>query len=65
MMFPNRHASAPPAPGLTPMPPAFAPALDEEGDRLPHTDYNLHPLVVEGLDHYVALDDQKECFSVR
>lgn len=30
-----------------------------------HTDYDLRPLLVDGLDHYVVVDNDAERFSVR
>jgi hypothetical protein len=42
----------------------FAPAGIDE--ILPmHVDYNLHPLLVHSLDHYVIVDDQGERFYIR
>ncbi|WP_426700525.1 hypothetical protein ACPPVV_14145 [Rhodanobacter sp. Col0626] len=62
MMFPNNHPVAPP---VAPIPLDLAMSVSDENGALPHADYNLHPLVVEGLDHYMDLDDQKDRFSVR
>jgi hypothetical protein len=55
----------PPTPLITPIPLSSAPASTAAGDSSPtHADYNLLPLQVRGLDHYVEHDDDDERFHV-
>ena len=65
MMPPSSHPVAPPPPVGTPMPwQASRVPADETPST--HADYDLRPLTVEGLAHYLALNDEKdERFSVR
>lgn len=65
MMLPNRNPSVPPVPAIAPMPPDLVLSANDDYGTPPHTDYDLHPLRVDSLDHYAVLDDQKERFSVR
>lgn len=65
MMPPSSHPVAPPTPLGTPMPWQASP-VPADGAPSTHADYDLRPLTVEGLAHYVALNDEKdERFSVR
>lgn len=64
MMLPNSRPSVSSAPMLAPISPAVVLPTDDNAHPL-HTDYDLQPLRVDGLDHYAVLDDQKERFSVR
>ena len=61
------HPSAPPMPAVAPMPEPAIPALDSDDEALSsHADYNLHPLAVRSLEHYVILDEEEgERFHVR
>ncbi len=65
MMIPNKTPFAVPTmPAAVTTPPAAAPnAVDE--DNLMHADYNLLPLAVRSLDHYVAREDEGERFHIR
>jgi hypothetical protein len=51
-----------PATALTPPPAA---ASVERGQDLSHTDYDLHPLTVRNLEHYIERDHAGERFHVR
>lgn len=65
MMFPSHRPSDSPAPAVASKPSSVILSVDDDSDSQPHTDYDLHPLLVNGLDHYAVLNDQKERFSVR
>lgn len=62
MMLPSNHPS-PPENVLVPPPLIIASATPDGPDPL-HADYNLHPLLVSSLDHYVEHDDD-ERFHIR
>ncbi|MEO8998819.1 MAG: hypothetical protein ABI227_14715 [Rhodanobacter sp.] len=65
MMLSNNLASAPPKPTTTSAPtPINAAPTDADDKRTEHTDYNLHPLAVHSLEHYVIHDDEDERFRV-
>jgi hypothetical protein len=65
MMLPGNRPYMPPTPVITPAPLSSALASTTAGDNNPaHADYNLLPLEVSGLDHYVERDDD-ERFHVR
>ena len=65
MMLPGNRPYLPPTPVITPAPLSSAPASTAADDNNPvHADYNLLPLEVNGLDHYVERDDD-ERFHVR
>jgi hypothetical protein len=65
MMFPANRPIAPPMSTTAFMPPADD-ACDAANDAVtpPHADYNLRPLVVDSLDHYVIRLDEYERFHV-
>jgi hypothetical protein len=69
MMIPNRPPPAAPMPAVLSIPPVVAltaavnAVFDE--DRPMHADYNLLPLAVRSLDHYVAREDEGERFHIR
>ncbi|MHB1058137.1 MAG: hypothetical protein ACYC0F_09700 [Rhodanobacter sp.] len=67
MMPSSIRPSAPPIPAIVPMPESAIPALASADEALsPHADYNLHPLAVRSLEHYVILDEEEgERFHVR
>lgn len=52
MTHQDNRSPTPSAPAI----PAVAAAPD---DNLPHADYNLGPLEVHGLDHYVKYEDDE------
>ena len=52
MTHPDNRPPAPSAPAI----PMVATAPD---DNPPHADYNLNPLEVNGLDHYVKHEDDE------
>ena len=58
MMFPSNHPTAPPVPADMP---SLAPAEPAIGglakNAPPHADYNLHPLKVDALGHYLPPDE--------
>lgn len=65
MMPPSSHPAAPSTPVDAPTPWQASPVAVDEAPST-HADYNLRPLSVEGLAHYVALNGEKdERFSVR
>lgn len=66
MMPPTNRPVAPPTPTT-----AFALPADDTPNAIaiqdpmaPHADYNLRPLVVDSLDHYVIRLDEDERFHV-
>ena len=60
MMLPGNHPSMPATPVITPAPLLSTPASTAADDSSPaHADYNLLPLQVRGLDHYVEHDDDE------
>ncbi|HEY8329426.1 MAG TPA: hypothetical protein VIO59_13410 [Rhodanobacter sp.] len=64
MMLPTNRPIAPPMSTAAFMPPAVD-AYDAVDDTVtPHADYNLRPLVVDSLDHYVIRLDEYERFHV-
>jgi hypothetical protein len=59
MMFPNNQSPTPP------MTAAIPDAIFEAGaSSLPHADYNLQPMAVPSLDHYVIHVEEGERFHV-
>lgn len=67
-MLPNDFAHPPTMPGATPAP---VPPSGHYGATdcdilrsLPHADYDLRPLRVHSLDHYVVQTKQQERFHV-
>ncbi len=68
MLLPAYRAFAakgmPPETSLAPSPVA-AVATDGVENSVPHTDYDLHPLTVHHLDHYIEPDHADERFHVR
>lgn len=65
MMFPANRPVAPPMSTTAFMPPTDA-ACNAINDTVmpPHADYDLRPLVVDSLDHYVIRLDEYERFRV-
>ncbi|KAA0070077.1 hypothetical protein [Rhodanobacter sp. T12-5] len=65
MMIPNKQPLAEPVmPAANNTPPVAESAVVDE-DGLTHSDYNLLPLAVRSLDHYVAREDEGERFHIR
>lgn len=66
MTLPSNHASPPSAnvPVPAPLIATSALAMPDLDDPL-HADYDLHPLLVRSLDHYVEHDGNDERFHVR
>jgi hypothetical protein len=66
MPSPIRPPTAP-MPAIAPMPESAVPALISIDEALSsHADYNLHPLAVHSLEHYMILDEEEgERFHVR
>ncbi|MEW9624095.1 hypothetical protein [Rhodanobacter geophilus] len=68
MMLPSSHPNAPPVPaGMFP-PAPVEPATDGVGKNFPpHADYNLQPLQVDSLGHYLppGEEPEEERFHVR
>jgi hypothetical protein len=61
MTFPNNASSPPPAWAISPVPNA---STDTEGEVMQHADYDLQPLAVAGLAHYLATPEEGERFHV-
>jgi hypothetical protein len=59
MMFPNNQSPA--TPTTATMPDA---AFEAGASNLSHADYNLQPMAVPSLDHYVVHVDEGERFHV-
>jgi hypothetical protein len=68
MLLPAHRAFAakgmPPEPSPAPSPVA-AVATNAVDNNVQHTDYDLHPLTVRHLDHYIEPDHTDERFHVR
>ena len=68
MLFPTNRAfvieRTPSSTVPTPSPVA-AVATDAVDNNIQHTDYDLHPLTVRHLDHYIEPDHTDERFHVR
>ncbi|MBD8899946.1 hypothetical protein [Rhodanobacter sp. DHG33] len=65
MMLPsNRRPSIDQPPVDAPLPASPAAAAARAAPNPPHVDYDLQPLLVDGLAHYVAAEPD-ECFHVR
>ena len=68
MMLPSNHSTASPVPAGMPVPAQAEPATGSaDGNLLPHADYNLHPLKVDSLGHYLppSEEPEEERFHVR
>ena len=68
MMLPSNHPTAPPMPAGMPQPAPAKPATGAVGGSPPpHADYNLQPLKVDGLGHYLppGEEQEEEIFHVR
>lgn len=66
MMIPNKPPfAAPTMPAAVTTPPVVAAPTVVDEDNLMHADYNLLPLAVRSLDHYVAREDEGERFHIR
>ncbi len=66
-MFPNDFTYPPTMPGTSPAPRPPSGrygATDRDIRSLPHADYDLRPLRVNSLDHYVIPTDRQERFHV-
>ncbi|MGY3040384.1 hypothetical protein ACVWWQ_002007 [Rhodanobacter sp. TND4EL1] len=65
MMHPQTQPAAPrlPIAALIEGPATTPDEVDE--NRVPHADYNLQPLRVPALDHYLNTTDKDERFFVR
>ncbi len=66
-MMPLQNRPPVPPTQATPPTPELLVSASASGDEIlpPHADYNLHPLRVQSLDHYVIVDDKGERFYVR
>lgn len=65
MMLPKKPAAVPPKPVASSTPPPLDAVPVDADDNCPeHADYNLRPLAVHSLEHYVARDDEDERFHV-
>lgn len=63
MMLPNSPSTTPPMPAS--MPTAIPDAsVDADNNHSSHADYNLQPLAVPSLGHYVILVVEEERFHV-
>lgn len=68
MMLPSNHPTVPPVPAGMPSPALTEPATGVvEKNVPPHADYNLHPLKVDILGHYLPSreEQEEERFHVR
>ncbi|MEY2168003.1 MULTISPECIES: hypothetical protein [unclassified Rhodanobacter] len=68
MMLPSNHSTASPVPAGMPVPAQAELATGGADENLPlHADYNLHPLKVDGLGHYLPSSEEpeEERFHVR
>lgn len=69
MLFPTNRAFVtermPSPTGPTPSPVAAAAPAAPDDPCPSHTDYDLHPLTVRNLDHYIEHDLADERFHVR
>jgi hypothetical protein len=65
MLLPNTLSSQSPMPATMPVATATM-SPGEVGDvNLTHADYNLQPMRVKSLDHYVIPADENERFHIR
>jgi hypothetical protein len=65
MMLPGNRPPTPPMPVIAPMPLPITVAPTAIADSSStHADYNLHPLAVRSLDHYLEHDVEDERFHV-
>lgn len=61
MMLPSNHPTAPPATAGMPLPVPAEPATGGSERNVPsHADYNLHPLKVDILGHYLPSSEEQE-----
>lgn len=65
MMLPNTLSSKSPMPATIPIATATMTPDEVGDDSLTHADYNLQPLLVKSLDHYVIPADERERFHIR
>lgn len=65
MMFSNTLSSKPPISAAMPSATATMTPGEVGDDNLTHADYNLQPLLVKSLDHYVIPVDESERFHIR
>jgi hypothetical protein len=63
MTLPNTRSPTPSPPFIF-SPPLLDAATDGDFDNLPHVDYDLHPLKVGCLEHYIEPDDNNKRFRV-
>jgi hypothetical protein len=61
MMFPNSVSSPPPAPATAPIPDA---STEADGKLVHHADYDLRPIAVPSLAHYLMAPEEGERFHV-
>lgn len=64
MMLPTNRPIAPPMPTTVFTLPADDTPIAIQDPMAPHADYNLRPLAVDSLDHYVIRLDEDERFRV-
>jgi hypothetical protein len=65
MLLPNTLPSISPMPAEMPVATATRTPVEVGDDSLTHADYNLQPLLVKSLDHYVIPADENERFHIR
>ena len=65
MLLPNTLSSRSPMPAAMPVATATMTSGDVGDDSLTHADYNLQPLLVKSLEHYVIPADESERFHIR
>ncbi|HEV2681880.1 MAG TPA: hypothetical protein VGV14_15360 [Rhodanobacter sp.] len=66
MVLPNNPSSSPPKPAPLPTPaPVIAVPAEVDVSSPMHADYNLRPLAVQSLDHYVIHIEEDERFHIR
>lgn len=64
MMLPSKNPVLPSAPEDKEVVATLAPASTYELALL-HVDYNLHPLTVHSLEHYLNAENSEELFHIR
>ena len=61
MMLPSNHPNAPPVPASMPPPVLAEPTTVGVEKNVPtHADYNLQPLKVDSLGHYLPPSEEQE-----
>ena len=65
MLLPNTLSSQSPMPATMSVATATMTSGKVGDDSLAHADYNLQPLLVKSLEHYVIPADENERFHIR